>query len=514
MYDKNWIEFGDKYPDVNGSRSLITVRRKCTFQWQICVLSVMIAFFLGIALGVFVPMIGDQSSIRSNYNGFSNATTNSQIATAVAHHQHTASQQAAIVNSTPNVVNVKNMYEVSFVTNNHKNKQKDFEKEWFKDKVKVPIRKASGLSESLKYNKKDSVIETNQRDTVINQNYSKDVLQGIIMKDIYWGELIESALPKGFHMEETNNWSTFVQTSVVTKLELGCGRMQNRLVIFQDGQKACARYRQNTDQIQGELFSFYLGQLLNLSNVVPSAASLVDVTSKTWELASQDIANAQWKSIKPVILTKWLPELEPAGIPMPFQSFERHLNKMDILNITKSHQESIKTLKDPKIAEDETRSSMIHRFTELAQWSDLIVFDYLIANLDRVVNNLYNFQWNADMMSAPAHNLARLKDTQLLVFLDNESGLLHGYRLLKKYEAYHGLLLNNLCIFRWSTIDALQRIRTQGVGRLLQRLYDSTNADNIKDVLPTLPEKSIKILNDRIDRVLTQVQKCQELFAS
>lgn len=157
---------------------------------------------------------------------------------------------------------------------------------------------------------------------------------------------------------------------------------------------------------------------------------------------------------------------------------------------------------------------MFMKFIELAQWSDLIIFDYLIANLDRVVNNLYNFQWNADIMAAPAHNLAKQIDSQLLVFLDNESGLLHGYRLLKKYEAYHGLLLDNLCVFRKSTVDALKFLRDNNPGELLNEFFERTTTSKVRDVLPPLPEKSIKILADRIDRVLQQVQKCQDAYSN
>lgn len=157
---------------------------------------------------------------------------------------------------------------------------------------------------------------------------------------------------------------------------------------------------------------------------------------------------------------------------------------------------------------------MFQHFVELAQWSDLIIFDYLIANLDRVVNNLYNYQWNADIMAAPAHNLARKKDSQLLVFLDNESGLLHGYRLLKKYEAYHSLLLDDLCVFRKSTIEALRYLRDSNAGELLNEIFEQITTNKVRDVLPPLPEKSIKILSDRIDHVLQQVQKCQDMYSN
>ncbi|ALC42387.1 fj [Drosophila busckii] len=113
-------------------------------------------------------------------------------------------------------------------------------------------------------------------------------------------------------------------------------------------------------------------------------------------------------------------------------------------------------------------------------------------------------------MAAPAHNLARQRQSQLLVFLDNESGLLHGYRLLKKYEAYHSLLLDNLCVFRRPTVDALRRLRAEGAGRQLRELFQRSTSAGVRDVLPSLPDKSIKILAERIDRVLSQVQKCAD----
>ncbi|XP_011182954.2 extracellular serine/threonine protein kinase four-jointed [Zeugodacus cucurbitae] len=357
---------------------------------------------------------------------------------------------------------------------------------------------------------------------------------GIIKSNIYWGELVERALPQGFSAQDTRDWNAYVTSeTAVQRLEAGCGRMQNRLLIFRDGTRACARYRQNTDQIQGELFSFYLGRLLNMTNLAPSAILTVNVESEKWSNVVHDITQAQWKQQRPVVLTRWLPNLEPAGIPQPFQPIDRHLNKQDVWNITLAltttdgmggsasadesdnmfHRDSHSL--DSSINISITPNSLaLERLVELAQWSDLIVFDYLIANLDRVVNNLYNFQWNAEIMAAPAHNLARQSNSQLLIFLDNESGLLHGYRLLKKYEAYHGLLLNNLCVFREPTIRALRQLREAGAGRKLREIFEQTASAEVRDVLPTLPDKSVKTLNDRIDRVLGQVDKCKQMISN
>lgn len=314
---------------------------------------------------------------------------------------------------------------------------------------------------------------------------------GIVEDGIFWGRKVEDVLPKGFASKDNDNWVNYVSKSVAVRLEQGCGRMQNRLVTFQDGTKGCVRYRQNLDQIQGEVFSFYLAQLLQLSNLAPSTVSLIDLQSVTWKNLPNEVAGAQWNSNRPVVVTKFIPDLGSANIPEGFRPPDQHLTQKYVLERNTSTAE--------QLAE----------FAELAQWSDLVIFDYLTANLDRVVNNLYNRQWNANIMEAPAHNLARRSDS-LLVFLDNESGLLHGYRLLHKYEPYHSLLLDNLCVFRKQTVTALERLRRdRNVGKLLVKLFEEKTGSKIRDVLPSLPEKSVKVLNERLDRVHGQIARCR-----
>ncbi|EFA05328.1 extracellular serine/threonine protein kinase four-jointed [Tribolium castaneum] len=318
----------------------------------------------------------------------------------------------------------------------------------------------------------------------------------VVTGGVYWGRRVEAALPAGYRRQQ-RRWTHHLQANVGVKLERGCGRMQNRLLVLGDGTKGCVRYRQNTDQIQGELFSYYLGQVLQLPNLAPSCVSVVDLEQPLWKGVAGDVAKAQWSANKPVVVTQYIENLLPAAIPQVFKPNERHLNKFDVLNVSSN------------LPEEE----QLRVFVELAQWSDLIIFDYLTANLDRIVNNLYNYQWNVNIMDAPAHNLAKRADTDLLVFLDNESGLLHGYRLLKKYEVYHNLLLENLCVFRKSTADVIKRLREKrDVGRLLRDLFEQ-NSDVVKDLLPMLPDKSVKILNERIDKVYGQIVKCEAMFA-
>nr|CAH7717167.1 unnamed protein product [Callosobruchus chinensis] len=325
--------------------------------------------------------------------------------------------------------------------------------------------------------------------------------EGLVENGIYWGRKVEQALPEGYREQKHQLWGDYVKEAVAIKMENGCGRMQNRLVTFEDGLKGCVRYRQNTDQIQGELFSFYLAKVLDLPNLAPSTVSVVDLKQPLWQNLRNEIASAQWNSNRPIVMTQFISNLNSANIPSVFKPAERHLNKFDVWNMTNN-----------KLLEPE---DLVRNLVELAQWSDLIIFDYLTANLDRIVNNLYNYQWNENIMDAPAHNLARKSDSNLLMFLDNESGLLHGYRLLKKYEIYHSTLLENLCVFRRHTAEKIKQLKHQGnIGRLLRDLFEKQNSDTVKDILPTIPDKSVKILNQRIEKVYQQILKCESEYSN
>ncbi|KAL0280957.1 UNVERIFIED_CONTAM: hypothetical protein PYX00_002098 [Menopon gallinae] len=310
------------------------------------------------------------------------------------------------------------------------------------------------------------------------------------------GELVESALPSGFTEEDAMQWRRYTRNVSVIQIKEGCGRMQNRLLKFSDGTISCCRYRRNTDQIQGELFSFYLGQTLGLRNLVPTTLGLVKMRDSKWSSVRSEMMFAQWAEDKPVVLTKFVPNLITAFIPFNFRSSNRRLHPTDV-----SYNAS------------EITADVLQNLVELAQWSDMIIFDYLTANLDRVVNNLYNLQWNFAMMDAPTHNLRRTIRDKLLIFLDNESGLLHGYRLLDKYESYYSALLDSLCVFRKSTADVIKRLKREGnIGDILQNAFSKYEPD-FKDYLPGLPEKSVHILNERISRVFDVIEKCESMFA-
>lgn len=308
-----------------------------------------------------------------------------------------------------------------------------------------------------------------------------------MVRGIFWAGPAERLVARGFSSSDVSRWRATARRSTVRAVREGCGRMQNRLIVFDSGTMSCARYRQNNDQIQGELFSFYLARELGVTNLPP--AVLTRAAGKSWDFVRSNLELAQWRSDRPVVLTKFVDDLVPTNIPVEFRSpTTRRLHPPDVVNKTNAE------------------------IQELVQWSDLIVFDYLTANLDRIVNNMFNLQWNPEMMNSPAHNLARQESTGLLVFLDNESGLVHGYRLLDKYELYHRSLLDALCVFRKATADAVARLsRDRDIGRRLFSAFNSSDP-GMDNYLPFLPERSVKILNKRFAQVNSQVQRCKDKY--
>ncbi|BFZ24646.1 hypothetical protein BsWGS_27685 [Bradybaena similaris] len=323
-----------------------------------------------------------------------------------------------------------------------------------------------------------------------HNNYSREDSSYInsIVNGVIWTPELGESCPKPFLPKDALAWRRHTEGLDVVNIEQGCGRMQNRLVTFRDASKACVRYRLNTDQIQGEIYTYYLSRLFNMSNIPPTMLAEVNSLSSKWRTVHLKMSLAQWADSKLVVLTKYIERLSPSHIPTEFRGEGRRLEP------------TLNNLGSKSLAD----------LCELVQWSDLIVLDYLTANLDRVANNMFNSQWNDQMMSSPAHNLERQPDGGL-VFLDNESGLFHGYRLLDKYSEFHRALLQSLCVFRESTANTVKRLyKSSSIGDELHRLFASNEV--LHKRLAAITDKNVKILQKRLNDVYQQISHCERLF--
>ncbi|CAL4095866.1 unnamed protein product [Meganyctiphanes norvegica] len=441
-----------------------------------CLLAAAIAFLIGVAVGITLPMVLVITP-----------THNTPVSLPLIAHQEVSSLQSLDVQQmdapqTTKDVSGSTRYINDLDSGDGKKIYKVPVNTWAFPQIVRPVEENNSLQEL-------DILEDEVINSLNDVGKEDDVM--LLVDGIYWGDAVEASLPKGFSDEQVVNWRKFIRHQPVVRLEEGCGRMQNRMLTFENGTKSCCRYRQNHDQIQGEIFSFYLSRLLDMKNVPPSALGLVQAGAWQWSGVSNQLTLAQWGEDRPVVMTQFVEDLGSAFIPQPLRAKTRRLHPLDVEEF--SPHDSV-------------------TLSELAQWSDLLIFDYLTANLDRVVNNLYNMQWNPSMMEAPAHNLARQEGTGLLVFLDNESGLLHGYRLLDKYEKFHASLMQSLCVFRRSTAEAVKRLVARGdVGVQLRKTYRRHEPD-LQDFLPPIPDKSIKILNERLNSVHKQITKCEKLY--
>ena len=54
----------------------------------------------------------------------------------------------------------------------------------------------------------------------------------------------------------------------------------------------------------------------------------------------------------------------------------------------------------------------------LATWSDMIIFDYITGNLDRLVNHMYNLHASdKNALSLPIHNLKQTREGEIGIAL-------------------------------------------------------------------------------------------------
>ena len=307
-----------------------------------------------------------------------------------------------------------------------------------------------------------------------------------ISKTVWPVELVKHC-PKSYTPADHESWKFKVQNYKIKTIEEGCGSMQNRLITFNDSTKACVRYRLNSDLMQGEIYSYYLSKLLKMGYTTPTTLHKVDYTDAQWSEVLNEIYNAKWSEIKPLIFTKWVEGLEPVFMPA-------ELRNLDV-GINANH--------------DLLKGKTVSELCDLVQWSDLIVFDYMAANLDRVVNNMFNLKWNDKMMDKPIHNLEKSGENGAFVFLDNESGLFHGYRLLDSHDQFHKKLLQAVCVFKYETVEIIEKLYKDGnIGSRLKDLFVS--GEKYQNMLPRISSKSLNILERRLEDVYKHMQTCKQ----
>lgn len=306
---------------------------------------------------------------------------------------------------------------------------------------------------------------------------------------IFWSEWLEDLLPAGFTEEYARAWRNRARAYRVVKLEPGCGRISNQLATFADGTKACVRYGINADQVQGETLTYYLASLLGITNLPPLILSQLSSDSEQWAAVRTRIDALQWSDGAVVSLTEWISNLTGVVTPAPLRQESSGLHP----------------------ALEELWNKTTAELLELMQWTDLIIFDYLTANFDRLVSNLFSLQWDSRVMERDTNNLLQTPHGDL-VFIDNEAGLVHGFRVLNMWEKYHSTVLSSVCVFRKRTTQRVAELhrRRDSRQRLLELYRDS---EPLSQELGFLSDEHAGVLQDRIDRLHKHILHCKGKYS-
>ncbi|XP_078271198.1 four-jointed box protein 1 [Rhinoraja longicauda] len=310
----------------------------------------------------------------------------------------------------------------------------------------------------------------------------------LVDQGVFWSRRADRSPPAGFSELHVKRWQHRARTSRLLRLERGCGRPSNRLATLADGSRACVRYGINPDQVLGESLSFYLSRLLGIRNVPALALARVNANSDQWLRVRHEVQAAPWADRPVVSMSEWLGNLSEVVSPAALRPGAHSLHPVarDLVNVT----------------EREAR--------ELAQWSDLILFDYLTANFDRLASNLLSLQWDSRVMERSTNNLHRTP-RGALVFIDNEAGLVHGYRVLPMWERYHESLLKTLCIFRRDTARRLAELhRSRDTAGQLLALYLAS--EPLGPQLGFLSQEHAQMLQARTDRLHKHILQCKAKY--
>ena len=138
-------------------------------------------------------------------------------------------------------------------------------------------------------NVKDGSVNDQQVDLtdIKTVNSRSFTFSNIVADGIFWSSEVEAIVPSGPTGQETFTKMNELRAKKVRSLDSAfCnGALQapwkktNRFVYFDDGSNACARYRELTEAIQGDIMAFYMARLLGISNSPITILSEVKVKS-------------------------------------------------------------------------------------------------------------------------------------------------------------------------------------------------------------------------------------------
>jgi hypothetical protein len=306
-----------------------------------------------------------------------------------------------------------------------------------------------------------------------------------------------------FTAEDGANFGIKMHKDKIVSLSAGCGRGKNRLGELADGTKFCCRYRElQWREIRGEFYAYHLNNLLGLYNAPPATLLKINYSSPQWSGVADSAREAGWSNHMTIIVTLFVEDLAQETFPPILTGSENGF-------VTEKYLDS---------ASPEEKSRIL-------QWSDLLVFDFLVGHSDRVFNSLFNLQWNEHMLQRPVHNLLKTKRGKKLLLFDNESGFWMGYKMgrreASKFEMQERFL-KKMCVFRDRTLHHVRHLlygdktlsqsssgSVESPSRILERYIKNNDPQSFQMVEP-LGNEQKKEFESRLRLLMKQVEKCKE----
>ena len=313
----------------------------------------------------------------------------------------------------------------------------------------------------------------------------------VAVPDVYWNGDLESLMPALlFNSDSGKKFMSDARTKRVASLQKGCGRMKNRLAVFEDGTRVCCRYRDSLRDLRGDVYAYYFSGLLGLWNTPPVAVVTADFNSEQWKSVVAIAKEAGWMNGGYLIMSLFIDGLSGEYIPKLLREKHSELGTKSLSAANHTGEENIR----------------------LMQWSDMIVFDFLSGHMDRIFNTLANLQWNSKMMDKTVHNLEKT-DSGTLVLLDNESTFWMGYVSGRKKSSNYDIqieFLKRTCLFRKKTIEAVSKLLSSGRPDVILEEYIKASDPYSYETMPKLNSWEREDFKSRLETVLEHIQLCMQ----
>ena len=102
-----------------------------------------------------------------------------------------------------------------------------------------------------------------------------------------------------------------------------------------------------------------------------------------------DITSSGWRLGSVVSVSQWLPGLAPRAMPPILRAAVTSASTLDL-----THDSRVTQQRDSNETQQQLllRDLSVSEAAELAQWSDIVIFDYITGNYDRVASMMVGVQ--------------------------------------------------------------------------------------------------------------------------